>query len=113
MEVWVNASGLNAVLYCRLMLSIQQGLLEWSPNVEGSTSSQRCLAVTPSRLVWSRIVIYKQGQMRNADFSLCSAAFGASGGLAGAGSMTVGLGEQKQGGGAIARRKLKAKRPHK
>ena len=53
--------------------------------------------------------------MGYAKYSLCFAGFGALGGLAGnnAGSMTLGLGEQKQGGGNVARRKFKAKRPHK
>ena len=47
---------------------------------------------------------------------MCSAGFPApGGGLAGnsAGSMTLGLGEQKQGGANLARRRFKAKRPNK
>ena len=47
---------------------------------------------------------------------MCTAGFPASGsGLANnsAGSMTLGLGEQKQGGANLARRKLRAKRPNK
>jgi len=60
-----------------------------------------------------------RGRLSDTDEDLmhmCCAGFAAPGsGLAGnsAGSMTLGMEEQKQGGGNMARRKFKAKRPNK